>query len=307
MTLRLGTRASALAMAQSQQVADSIGQLLDVDVTLVAITTLGDTHKGSLSAMPQPGVFVSALRDALTAGDVDVVVHSMKDLPSEQPPGLAIAAVPPRVDARDVLVSCDGRVLNELARGARVGTGSPRRRARLLAARPDLEIVDLRGNVDSRIRRVREGELDAVVLAAAGLLRLGLSDEISEFLDPTVMLPAPAQGALAIECRADDDLCFQLAPLDHLPSRLATVAERRVLTVIEASCATAVAAHAWLDSRRLTLKAEVSGSSATQFAAYDGSADLEPGMPPLETALGLGEQAGRALLEAGAAEYANPR
>ncbi len=306
MTLRLGTRGSALALAQSQQVALTIESVLGEPVELVAISTLGDVHPGSLAAMPQPGVFVNALREALLREEVDVVVHSMKDLPSVQPADLVIAAVPQRVDPRDVLVSARGGGLADLLAGARVGTGSPRRQARLRAFRPDLEVVDLRGNVDSRIRRVRDGELDAVVLAAAGIERLGRADEISERIDLDIMLPAPAQGALAVECLSDNDLAWQLASLDHLSTRLATVAERQVLTTINATCATAVSAYAQVQGTRINLRAEVSGLQG-EFAHATDAIDLGAGSTPIESAMGLGASVGQALLDAGALAFVNPR
>ncbi len=202
--LRLGTRGSALARTQSEWVAATVRAGSGRDVELVIITTLGDTQAGPLAAMPQSGVFVSALRRALLAGEVDFLVHSMKDLPSEPEPGITLAAVPERADRRDALLTFSRSGLADLPQGARVGTSSPRRAARLRSVRPDLLITDLRGNVDSRVAKVRSGELDATVLAVAGLSRLGRVDEIDEIIDPAVMLPAPAQGALAVECRTGD-------------------------------------------------------------------------------------------------------
>ncbi len=307
MTLRLGTRGSALAVTQSQQAADAITRVTGLDVELVRITTLGDVHTGSLASMPQPGVFVSALREALLRGEVDVIVHSMKDLPSEQPAGLVIAAVPRRVDPRDVLIARNGLRLDDLPPGSRVGTGSPRRRARVRALRPDLAVVDLRGNVDTRIRKVHDGELDAVVLAAAGLERLGRLAEVSEYFAIDRMLPAPAQGALAIEVAADSDLVGDLAGLDDFAARMATIAEREVLTAVAASCATAIAAHATVVGGRLRLLAEVFGSQPGEFASFDGECAFEMGFPPAESAIALGHQAGQALLDAGARDYVNPR
>ena len=260
MTSRIGTRGSALARTQAGMVADALEVTTGQRSELVTVRTVGDDHPGSLADMPQPGVFVSALRDALLAGEVDVAVHSMKDLPSAPVEGIMLAAVPVREDPRDALVTADGQGLADLPPGARVGTGSPRRAARLRALRPDLELVDLRGNVDSRLARVTDGDLDAVVLAVAGLTRLGRAAVISEILAPELMLPAPAQGALAVECRSDDDVtCGLLASLDHRDSRLRALAERAVLAAVGASCASAIGALAQFDGGRLVLDADASG------------------------------------------------
>jgi hydroxymethylbilane synthase len=302
-TLRIGTRGSALARTQSGMVADEVMRTTGVVAELVSIRTLGDDHPGPLAQMPQPGVFVSALRDALLAGEVDVAVHSMKDLPSAPVEGIVLAAVPPREDPRDALVTADGRGLAGLAQGARVGTGSPRRAARLRALRPDLELVDLRGNVDSRIARVTDGELDAVVLAVAGLARLGRTAVIGEVLEPDLMLPAPAQGALAVECRSDDEATLALlATIDDRPSRLRALAERAVLAAVGASCASAVGALAGLDGRVLTLHADASGPTG-EHVAERSTVELTAGADATDDALsatGLGARAGAALLAAGA-------
>jgi hydroxymethylbilane synthase len=191
------------------------------------------------------GVFVSALRDALLAGDIDLAVHSFKDLPTTPADGLVLPAVPERADPRDALVSATGATLAELPAGSRIGTGALRRIAQLLAYRSDLTCVPIRGNVDTRLRKVSSGELDAVVLAAAGVDRLGRAAELTELLDPEVVLPAPAQGALAVECRAADTaLVAELAALDHPATRAAVVAERALLRRLEAGCSAPVAAYA---------------------------------------------------------------
>jgi hydroxymethylbilane synthase len=195
------------------------------------------------------GVFVSALRDALIAGEIDFAVHSYKDLPTAAHPGLHIAAVPQREDPRDALVARDGRILTDLPAGSTIGTGAVRRIAQLHALGLQLQVTPIRGNVDSRIARVLgpQADLDAVVLARAGVVRLGRAAEITETLDPMLMLPAPAQGALAVECRSDDaDLVELLAALDHAPSRAAVTAERAMLATLEAGCSAPVAAHAIL-------------------------------------------------------------
>ena len=244
MTLRLGTRASALALAQSGHVAAEISARLGRDVELVEISTTGDRSNAPVARLGV-GVFVSALRDALLAKEIDLAVHSYKDLPTAAADGLAIPAIPARIDARDALVATGGRILAELQTGARVGTGAPRRAAQLLALGRGLEPVSVRGNVDTRLRKLANGEFDAVVLARAGLLRLGNAGVVTEILDPLLMLPAPAQGALAIECREDDaDLREQLAALDHHATRAAVIAERALLAALEAGCSAPVAALA---------------------------------------------------------------
>src|SRR5690606_25755862 len=203
MTVRLGTRGSALATAQARAVADAFTRATGRPVELVEIVTAGDRSTAPVARLGV-GVFVSALREALLAKEIDVAVHSFKDIPTAPAEGLCLAAVPPREDPRDVLVTRTGQTLTELPAGARVGTGAPRRAAQLRALGLPLELVAVRGNVDTRLRRVAEGDLDAVVLARAGLLRLGRASEITEVLDPGVMLPAPAQGALSVEARVDD-------------------------------------------------------------------------------------------------------
>jgi hydroxymethylbilane synthase len=238
--IRLGTRASLLATAQSRWVATRLSDALGREVELVEVTTDGDRDHGPLAQLGGTGVFVSALRDALLDGRVDVAVHSLKDLPTGPAAGIALAAVPLREDPRDVVVARDGLTLGELPVGSRLGTGSPRRAAQLHALGLGLEIVDIRGNVDTRIRKVREGEYDAVVLARAGLARLGRLDDATEVLDPLQMLPAPGQGALAVEARRDDALATELAVLDDTRTRAAVTAERAVLARLEGGCAAPV-------------------------------------------------------------------
>ena len=234
--LRLGTRPSALAVAQSELVAQRLRDAGHT-VELVTVSTSGDRSSAPIATLGV-GVFVSQLRDALVAGEVDLAVHSYKDLPTAADPRLVIAAVPPREDPRDALVARDGLVLGELPAGATVGTGSPRRVAQLEALGLGLRTVPIRGNVDTRIGKVRSGELDAVVVAAAGLRRLGRIDEAGELLDPLQMLPAPAQGALAVECRAADTALAALLAqvLDDAGARAAVTAERAVLATLEAGC-----------------------------------------------------------------------
>ncbi|HLL68249.1 MAG TPA: hydroxymethylbilane synthase [Micromonosporaceae bacterium] len=244
MTLRLGTRGSALALAQSSLVAAAVTDKTGREVELVEIVTAGDRSTAPIPTIGV-GVFVSALRDALLGNEIDIAVHSYKDLPTTQPDGLVIVAVPLREDPRDALVAAGGRTLNELGAGARIGTGSLRRIAQLGALGRRFEPVPIRGNVDTRLAKVAGGEVDAVVLAQAGLARLGRADEATEILDPMLMLPAPAQGALAVECRDDDvELCELLAALDDVTTRAAVTAERALLSTLEAGCSAPVAALA---------------------------------------------------------------
>ena len=295
--LRLGTRASALALAQSGLVADALREQ-GLEVDLVHITTQGDTSTEAISQLGGTGVFVNALRDALLAGDIDVAVHSYKDLPTAPADGLVIAAVPQRQDARDVLVARDGLTLGELPTGARIGTGSPRRTAQLNALGLGVEVVPVRGNVDTRIGKVTSGELDAVVLARAGLARLGRLDEVTETLDPLQVLPAPAQGALAVECRADSDLVTALKALDDPDTRIAVAAERALLAALEAGCSAPVGAMAEVaegdDGPEVFLRGLVcalDGSDAVRLSATG----------PTHDAAGVGERLAAELLDLGAA------
>ncbi|MFC4513638.1 MULTISPECIES: hydroxymethylbilane synthase [Streptomyces] len=247
--LRLGTRRSKLAMAQSGMVAESVRQLTGRPVELVEITTYGDVSREALAQIGGTGVFVSALRDALLAGEIDFAVHSLKDLPTSQPDDLALAAIPLREDPRDVLVARDGLTFETLPEGSRIGTGSPRRMAQLNAwARAlgrRIETVPIRGNIDTRVGFVTNGDLDAVVLAAAGLNRIGRIGEATQFLSPDTVLPAPGQGALAIECAVTNaPLAATLAELDDPHTRLAVTAERSLLAALEAGCSAPVGALA---------------------------------------------------------------
>ncbi|MER7012292.1 hydroxymethylbilane synthase [Saccharopolyspora sp. NPDC000359] len=243
-TLRIGTRGSALAMAQTGWVADQLEQA-GYPTELVSVKTPGDLSMAPISEIGV-GVFTSALREALATGEVDVAVHSFKDLPTEPDPRLSLAAVPVREDPRDALVARDGLTLGELPPGSLVGTGSPRRASQLRALGLGLEVRDIRGNVDTRLRKVTDGELDAVVLARAGLARVGRLEVITETLDPLQMLPAPAQGALAVECRVDDVDTEHLlqSVLDDEASRAAAAAERGLLNALEAGCSAPVGALA---------------------------------------------------------------
>ncbi|TGA96689.1 hydroxymethylbilane synthase [Streptomyces sp. MZ04] len=306
--LRLGTRRSKLAMAQSGQVAETVSQLTGRPVELVEITTYGDTSREHLAQIGGTGVFVTALRDALLAGEVDFAVHSLKDLPTAQPDDLVLAAVPLREDPRDVLIARDGLTFAELPNGARIGTGSPRRMAQLNAYARNhgmtIETVPIRGNIDTRIGFVHKGELDAVVLAAAGLHRIGRIDEVTDFLSVDTVLPAPGQGALAIECAASDaSLIAALAELDDPYTRVAVTAERSLLAALEAGCSAPVGALAdLLADGQIVKEMRLRGVVGTT----DGSTlvQLSTTGPVPEThdqALALGRELAAEMLAKGAA------
>src|SRR5579875_124754 len=263
--LRLGTRKSPMAMAQSGLVARSITEQTGYRVELVGVTTHGDVSRAQVAQIGGTGVFVSALRDRLLDGDVDLAVHSLKDLPTGQPDGITLAAVPARDDPRDALIARDGAKLADLPPGARIGTGSPRRAAQLLLLRRDVRCVPIRGNADTRLGKVGAGELDAVVLAYAGLTRIGRLDAVSQVFEPEDMLPAPGQGALAVECRAADvRLAGLLAAVDDPLSRAAVTAERTVLAVLEAGCHAPVGAYAAGTAEHLHVEAAVIAADGSQ-------------------------------------------
>jgi hydroxymethylbilane synthase len=274
-SLRLGTRASELAMTQSGMIADRLRTECGVDVELVTISTEGDRSTAPLASMGGQGVFVAALREALVRGDVDLAVHSLKDLPTTPDPRLTVAAIPRREDPRDALVARDGLTLGELPHGSRIGTGSPRRQAQLNALGLGVEVVAIRGNVGTRIGKIAAGDVDGVLLARAGLLRIGRADEATEVIDPLQMLPAPGQGALACECRVDDDVTTRLlARLDDSDTRAAVTAERSLLATLEAGCSAPVGALAEIadgdHGDELWLRAvvgDVSGSPTIRLSA----------------------------------------
>ncbi|MGD6744829.1 hydroxymethylbilane synthase [Streptomyces sp. BH106] len=306
--LRLGTRRSKLAMAQSGQVAEAVRQLTGREVELVEITTYGDTSREHLAQIGGTGVFVTALRDALAKGEVDFAVHSLKDLPTAQPAELALAAVPVREDPRDVLIARDGLKFTELPEGARVGTGSPRRMAQLNAyARSHgirIETVPIRGNIDTRIGFVEKGELDAVVLAAAGLSRTGRSGEVTEFLPTDMILPAPGQGALAIECAADNGgLVAMLAELDDPFTRAAVTAERTLLAALEAGCSAPVGALADLladgqTAKEMRLRGVVGTTDGSELVQLTTTGPVPSSE---DEALALGRELAAEMLAKGAA------
>ncbi|MFF1308939.1 hydroxymethylbilane synthase [Streptomyces sp. NPDC058307] len=306
--LRLGTRRSKLAMAQSRQVADAVSQVTGRPVELVEITTYGDASKEALAQIGGTGVFVTALREALLKGEVDFAVHSLKDLPTGQPDELALAAIPEREDPRDVIVARDALKFTDLPRGARIGTGSPRRTAQLNAYADahglDIETVAIRGNIDTRVRFVRDGELDAVVLAAAGLTRIGRIDEVTDFLSVDTVLPAPGQGALAIECTADNaDLIAELGELDDPFTRVAVTAERSLLAALEAGCSAPVGALAdLLADGQIVKEMRLRGVVGTT----DGSRTVQlsttgPVPETYDQAMALGRELAAEMLAQGAA------
>jgi hydroxymethylbilane synthase len=295
-------------MAQSGQVANAVSQVTGRPVELVEITTYGDTSREHLAQIGGTGVFVTALRDALLRGEVDFAVHSLKDLPTAQPEDLVLAAVPVREDPRDVIVARDALKFTDLPRGARIGTGSPRRAAQLNAyARShglDIETVPIRGNVDTRIGFVHKGELDAVVLAAAGLNRIGRSDEVTDFLSVDMVLPAPGQGALAIECAAGQaDLIAALAVLDDPLTRAAVTAERSLLAALEAGCSAPVGALADLLAdgqfvKEMRLRGVVGTTDGTTLVQLSTTG---PVPETHDQALALGRELATEMLAQGAA------
>jgi len=279
-TIRIGTRGSQLALVQSRWVQACVQrQLPDFTVELVTITTSGDRFvEQPLSLIGGKGLFVKEIEEALQSGVIDCAVHSLKDVPGELAPGLVLAAIPPREDVRDVLITTDGRRLDQLVPGARVGTSSLRRMALVRAARPDLEVVNLRGNVDTRLRKLDRGDFGAVILAAAGLNRLGIKRSGVAYCDPGEFVPAIGQGALAIESRADETAAL-LAPLDDTITRSAVVAERAFLARAGGSCRTPLAAHATITEHHLVLRALIASPDGRQVvrgerrgAAVDGAA-----------------------------------
>ena len=293
--LRLGSRRSPMAVAQSRQVADLIAERTGCRVEIVGVTTQGDVSRAQLTQIGGTGVFVSALRDALLGGEVDLAVHSLKDLPSGPAAGIVLAAVPPREDPRDALVARDGAKLADLPVGARIGTGSPRRAAQLLGLRGDLRCVPIRGNAGTRLLQVTEGGLEGVVLACAGLARIGQAGAITQVFDPDEMLPAPGQGALAVECREGDPaLAALLATVNDEASMAAAVAERSLLAALEAGCSAPVGGYA-AGTEQLRMRAAVLSVDGTRALRVTGSA-------PAAEARRLGRDLAAELLRLGASD-----
>lgn len=319
--IRLGTRRSPLAQAQSGHVAAALEKVTGRPVVLVPIVSEGDTNRASLSVIGGLGVFATRLREALHAGECDFLVHSLKDLPTAVPESLVIAATPVREDARDVVITRDGAQLHELPSGSTVGTGSPRRIAQVRRRAPHAEVVDIRGNVDSRLARVESGELDAVILAAAGLSRLGTETTLQrEELGLAEWPTAPGQGSLAIEALADApaELLQALALLDDEATRLAITVERAVLAGLDSGCQAPMAAHAVVTGGSVRVRAVVyapdgnkrigldvteplNGGYIRQNGSSDG-ADAADGADPMHAARELGDSVARRLLEQGAAD-----
>ncbi len=296
--LRVGTRGSALALAQSRAVADRLAGIAGASGELIRIRTQGDVNLGPLASIGGTGVFVIEVRSRLLAGDVDVVVHSLKDLPTAPAAGIALAAVPTREDPADALCARDGLTLDTLPRGALVGTGSPRRMAQLLRHRPDLVVKSIRGNVDTRLALVSGGSLDAVVLAAAGLARLGRTDAMTHRLTADLMLPAPAQGALAVEARIADAAnswySGALVEIDDGATRSAVTAERSLLAALEAGCTAPVGAYATVDGEQVSLTGAV--------IAVDGSREVRGTRSgPAAEAERIGAELAAQLIDDGAA------
>ena len=292
--LRLGSRRSPMAVAQSGDVARLLTERTGRQVEIVGVTTLGDVSREQLTQIGGTGVFVSALRESLLRREVDFAVHSLKDLPTGAPQGITLAAIPPRDDPRDALVARNGAKLADLPAGARIGTGSPRRAAQLAVLRGDITCVPIRGNAGTRLAKVRDGELDAVVLAYAGLARIGHTDLVSEIFEPDSMVPSPGQGALAVECRADDaELTGLLATIDHRQSRAAVTAERGLLAALEAGCSAPVGAYAALSGTQLRLDAVVLGEK--MIVREHGEADATD-------AARLGRELAARMLALGAAD-----
>lgn len=295
--VRIGARASLLSRTQSGHVQAAVAVALGAPgrgeeaAPLVYITTTGDrVQDRRLIEAGGKQLFTKEIEEALLDGRVDLAVHSMKDVPAEQPEGLAIAAIPLREDARDALVSRKWSSLDALPQGARIGTASMRRQAQLLARRPDLRIVMLRGNVDTRLKKLDEGECDAIVLAAAGLNRLGMAAAITELLDPVAAPTAPGQGALAIQCRASDLGAPWLSALHHAPTALCVAAERGALEALEGSCRTAIGAHARFDGDLLKLSVEALNTDGSSRWRRDAE---RPATIGLAEAQALGAALGR--------------
>lgn len=319
--IRLGTRRSALAQAQSGHVADALAKIGGRPVELVPIVSEGDTNRASLSEIGGTGIFANRLREALIAGECDILVHSLKDLPTAQPAELVIAATPVREDARDVVITRDGTPLHALPRGSKVGTGAPRRIAQVRRRAPGAEVVDIRGNVDSRLARVSSGELDAIILAAAGLSRLGSDSPLRrEPLGLSEWPTAPGQGSLAVETLVDADaeLLAALARMDDEDTRIAVTVERAILAGLEAGCQAPMAAHAQVTGDEIRVRAvvydpdgdrriglDVTESLNRGYIRRNGSgngASAADGADPMHAIREIGMSAAHRLLEQGAAD-----
>jgi len=310
--LRLGSRRSPMAIAQSGDVGRLITERTGRPVEIVGITSFGDVSKADLTQIGGTGVFVSSLRESLLRGEVDFAVHSLKDLPTASPEGIVLAAIPERDDPRDALVGRDGAKLADLPPGARIGTGSPRRAAQIALLRADVTCVPIRGNANTRLAKVRDGELDAVVLACAGLARIGFTELITEVFEPDDMVPAPGQGALAVECRADDaELIEVLGSVDHPATRVAVTAERSLLAGLEAGCSAPVGGYATVSGGSAGRHARVCLAGVVLGVPHAGGVDVsagsemmvvrEHGEADARDPQGLGRDLARRMLASGAA------
>jgi hydroxymethylbilane synthase len=295
-------------VTQAQTVADALSALTSRPAELVLVTTEGDTSPGSLVGFGGVGVFVGAVREAIVDGRADVGVHSLKDLPTAPHPDLVVVATPVREDPRDAFCGIDGATLADLPVAATVGTGSPRRASQLRALRPDLNVIEVRGNVDTRLHRVSSGDLDAVILAAAGLARLDRTSAVTEFLEPDQMLPAPGQGSLGVEAAGDlaerdPDLHKALCTLDDFSTHVAVDAERAVLNALEAGCTAPVGALATVTPAPSEVKAESEVHLQAMTAAVDGSQMIRMSITGnASQAAELGRELAALLLAAGAAD-----
>ena len=294
--LRIGTRSSALALAQSSQIVDVLARL-DVPATLVHLSSPGDADQQPLPGRGHEGIFVSSVRDALMDEHIDVALHSFKDVPTETQAHLMVAAVPRRVDPRDTVVGPTR--LSRLPAGSRVGTCSVRRAAWVRRIRPDLDIVPIRGNIDARIARVNAGDYDAIILAAAGLIRLGQEHQAMEVIAATSLIPAPAQGALALECRTSDARTrLLLARVDHAPSHLAALAERSVLAAIDPTDSTAIGALAVMRGQRISLIADLGTPDGSERSVRGVIATVRNGEDARRMGLDLADTLTRARMRA---------
>jgi hydroxymethylbilane synthase len=300
--LLIGTRGSALALAQTNEIVEALKRIAPgIHCDIVQIRTKGDKmHEQGTTAQEGKSMYTEEIEDALTAEKIDIAVHSMKDLTTDLPKGLVIAAVPERLNPRDVLISKNKTKLDQLPGEARVGTSSPRRKAQLSARRGDFEIVDMHGNVDTRLKKLERGECDAIVLAAAGLIRLKLERNVTEYLSPDVMLPAVGQGALAVETRESaSEIRELLSKINHDPTRKAVDAERAFARRLGADCRTPIAAYARIEARKLVINGLVATPNGSMLVrSRISSEDLVPEKVGQELAEILLNKGATAILEA---------
>lgn len=300
--IRIGARGSALALAQAGWVRQKLGERYpDLKVEIVTIKTSGDRFLNTpIKAIGGKGIFVKEIEEALLRKEIDLAVHSMKDLPTEIPMGLTVAAIPEREDPRDVLVSLDHTALKDLPSGARIGTGSLRRRGQILNYRPDLSLLPIRGNIDTRLKKLDRGEVDALVMALAGLRRIGQGNRVSEYLSPEICLSAVAQGALGLESRDGDSVKSQIAFLHHLPTALEVLAERGFLRRLGGGCQIPVGARAWMAGDQIRLMGMVADVDGHKLFRGEISG-------PADRAEKLGQGLAERLLKNGADKVLSPK